>query len=205
MAQRGRFVLGYNFLNENAMQFEVNEENYDENNTLLLSNFTTNSTFFQNISNISLPIDMVFNGGHVLAIVLYTLQLIVSAIGNVYVFSVILRESGRKRIFWTANRCCMVECESGDEETSHDLPRASSTLPGLNNSGDCREEGRIPCEMREENSSSAAIPMRDTSVIGSPRSDNKSGSDPIAVGGQCEYVESPGIPTVSMNVGNYCV
>jgi len=41
--------------------------------------------------NTSLPIDMQYNGGHRLSVVMYSVMMCFSAVGNLYVFSIIVR------------------------------------------------------------------------------------------------------------------
>ncbi|ODM93260.1 Gonadotropin-releasing hormone II receptor [Orchesella cincta] len=55
---------------------------YEADNFSLLENTTTNGT---------LPIDMIFNNGHLPAVILYPLLMTLSAIGNIAVFTVIVR------------------------------------------------------------------------------------------------------------------
>ncbi|CAL8145895.1 unnamed protein product [Orchesella dallaii] len=139
-------------------------------------------------------------GSLLLLVIIIFLTAIISIILNSFPF--ISGDNSRKRMFWTSNRCCMVECESGDEENSQDLPRASSSFPGRNNSSEIRREEHIPAEMREANNSACAVfQMGNTSVVcddksSTPLSNNKSSSNSIAVGGRSEYGEIPCMPTV---------
>ncbi|ODM93261.1 Gonadotropin-releasing hormone II receptor [Orchesella cincta] len=67
------------------------EISMSENYTEIFFEFWNNLSIFENSSERRLPIDMRFNNGHLLSVILYPILMTLSAIGNIAVFSVILR------------------------------------------------------------------------------------------------------------------
>lgn len=79
------------FVNSTSIIDGVNSASQGENFSMGIGTAEHNSTSLDNSSIPEMPIDMQFNEGHILAIVIYSLLMIFSSVGNISVFTAIIR------------------------------------------------------------------------------------------------------------------